>query len=242
MGEQLWRQHEYLRRRAHRTIQTAIRASGSARLTLEVGALRRYDAALDPFVLRDLMERVGLEMVPRPGTVERFTQLRSGSDGQASGTVEQGELVIIRSKGEIAVARRGVARLPRRPAVKIPRDGEIAAPGAVHLKTQVRETAAPLSGNDRVCAQFDCDHLRGQLSLRSPEAGDRYRPIGLNGSKKLADLLADRGVPVFERPDVPVLTDEAGILWPIGHPIAERAKITARTRRVLVAQVVREGR
>jgi tRNA(Ile)-lysidine synthase len=94
-----------------------------------------------------------------------------------------------------------------------------------------------LQADDSRVARFDLDALDGGLSVRWPQAGDRYRPIGLHGTKKLFDLLADRKVPSFERPLVPIVVDHQGILWPVGHPIAHRARLTNRTRRVLEARL-----
>jgi tRNA(Ile)-lysidine synthase len=56
------------------------------------------------------------------------------------------------------------------------------------------------------------------LSVRSRRDGDRLRPVGRAGSRKLQDLLVDRKVPARERDRVPVVTDAAGrILWVVGH-------------------------
>ncbi len=56
--------------------------------------------------------------------------------------------------------------------------------------------------------------VRGRL------AGDRIRPRGLGGSKKLQDLLVDRKVPRAERARVPVVADATGrIVWVVGHAV-----------------------
>jgi tRNA(Ile)-lysidine synthetase-like protein len=71
--------------------------------------------------------------------------------------------------------------------------------------------------------------LRGDvavpLTVRSRRSGDRLRPVGRGGSRKLQDLLVDRKVPVRERDRVPVVTDRDGrILWVVGHA-AEAAAV-----------------
>jgi tRNA(Ile)-lysidine synthase len=48
------------------------------------------------------------------------------------------------------------------------------------------------------------------LVVRSWLPGDRMRPRGLNGTKKLQDIFTEAGIPTIERGRVPVLVDDAG--------------------------------
>jgi tRNA(Ile)-lysidine synthase len=86
-------------------------------------------------------------------------------------------------------------------------------------------------------AAFALDALKGELLLRSPRAGDRFRPLGLGGSRKVKDLLIDRRVPRKDRWRIPILVDEEGILWVVGHRLDERARVYASTRWILTAWI-----
>jgi len=55
----------------------------------------------------------------------------------------------------------------------------------------------------------------------------------MTGEKKLQDLLVDAKVPRQSRDAVPVVCDEAGIVWVVGQRTAERVSVTAATKRVL---------
>ena len=61
------------------------------------------------------------------------------------------------------------------------------------------------------------------LTIRSRRAGDRFRPAGGPGERKLSDYMIDRKIPKRSRPGVPVLSDRKGILWIAGHRLDERA-------------------
>jgi tRNA(Ile)-lysidine synthase len=67
--------------------------------------------------------------------------------------------------------------------------------------------------------------LAGNLKVRNPRPGDRFQPFGLDGSKKLSDLLREHRVPSGDRPGVLVVTDDAGILWVVGVARAERTRL-----------------
>jgi tRNA(Ile)-lysidine synthase len=89
------------------------------------------------------------------------------------------------------------------------------------------------SSGDEWEARIDADAVRGRLTVRRRRPGDRFRPLGLDGEKKLQDVFVDAKVPRRERDSVPIVCDEAGIVWVAGYRIAERVKLAGLTRRVL---------
>lgn len=82
----------------------------------------------------------------------------------------------------------------------------------------------------------DWDKVRPPLVLRSIRPGDRFRPLGLRGSKKVSNYLTDRKVPRVLRDEVPLLCDRDGIIWLVGFEIADRVKIDKTTRKVLTVE------
>ena len=57
-------------------------------------------------------------------------------------------------------------------------------------------------------------HPEGQLTLRSRCSGDALKLPG--GTKSLKKLFIDRKIPANQRPNVPVLADDAGVLGVYG--------------------------
>jgi tRNA(Ile)-lysidine synthase len=73
------------------------------------------------------------------------------------------------------------------------------------------------------------------LRVRGRKPGDRVRPSGLGGSKKLQDLLVDRKVPREQRDRVPVVVDATGrIVWVVGHATDADATATGSDDDVIV--------
>lgn len=83
---------------------------------------------------------------------------------------------------------------------------------------------------DRFHAAFDYDKIRGDLRLRNRRPGDRFRPLGMSGTKKLQDFFTDEKVPKLLRDSIPILTDEDDILWVVGYRMDDRFKITSTTK------------
>jgi tRNA(Ile)-lysidine synthase len=89
-------------------------------------------------------------------------------------------------------------------------------------------------GQEDALGAFDADALAWPLVLRARRSGDRMRPRGGRGSRKLADLLIDAKVPRATRDALPVLTtaDDVVLFVPGLRP-AEQGRPTARTTRFL---------
>ena len=71
----------------------------------------------------------------------------------------------------------------------------------------------------------------GELFIvRNWHHGDRYRPLGAPGSRKIQDLFMDRKIPHGERKHRPIVCDSDGTpLWSPGLAPAESYKITNET-------------
>jgi len=60
-----------------------------------------------------------------------------------------------------------------------------------------------------------------RLLARSWKPGDRMRPLGLKGSKKLQDIFSDGKVPVTVRHCLPIIECGREIVWVPGYRIAQ---------------------
>ncbi len=65
--------------------------------------------------------------------------------------------------------------------------------------------------------------IGGELKLRFWQVGDRIKPIGINGSKLISDILTDAKVPHHLRQAQRVLVDDHRILWCVGHAVSREA-------------------
>jgi tRNA(Ile)-lysidine synthase len=94
-------------------------------------------------------------------------------------------------------------------------------------RRRTKRIAADAAG----CA-LDAATLDFPLVVRSRRPGDRYRPLGASGGKKLKEVLRAKGVPEDERGLRPVFVSGNEIVWVQGLPASENHKVTAWTKRV----------
>ncbi len=79
---------------------------------------------------------------------------------------------------------------------------------------------------------IDYDKLVGGLSIRMRREGDRFFPLGAPGRKKLKEYFIDRKVERFRRDGIPLLIDDEEIIWILGMDIAEKCRVTDKTKKV----------
>lgn len=136
-------------------------------------------------------------------------------------------------------------------AAVLPPEGgwELPVPGVLALhdlglrfcsrRSTVGEAPVPGATPDQPQTTFlaGAEALEGTLRVRPVARGMRMAPLGMEGhTRLLSRILMDAGIPRDERARTLVLEDRAGILWLVGHRVAERARITASTREVLLVQ------
>lgn len=90
---------------------------------------------------------------------------------------------------------------------------------------------------DSAVAFFDWDRLVFPLVLRNHQPGDRFAPLGLNGTQKLSDFFINHKIDPWQRTMIPVLVSGADIIWVAGLRISNRVRITPETRCLLKAEV-----
>lgn len=96
-----------------------------------------------------------------------------------------------------------------------------------------------ITGNG-VLAFVRSDLCQGHLAIRNRRPGDRFRPVGVGGRKKLQDFFVDRKVRRGDRDLVPIVVDENDrIVWVAGYGIDEAFRVTEPSQAVLLLRLRR---
>jgi tRNA(Ile)-lysidine synthase len=86
-------------------------------------------------------------------------------------------------------------------------------------------------------ALLDWEKLKRPFNLRSRRPKDKFKPLGMQGTKSVADFLIDMKVPRYERDEVMLLTTQGKIAWIVGYRISDEFKVTDKTKKVLKMEV-----
>src|SRR3954451_3496842 len=216
---------------------------GAARCEIDVEGLRAAPVALQ----RALLWRVMTEVAgPRPIAYDHVEAARRLIEGPGDTRVDlPGQRVqriaarvvltgrVPGALGRPAPDQRTVFRFP----LSIPGEVVLADAGwAVSADASARAIVSSIEGPD--VAQVRGDLCNGALAVRNRRPGDRFRPVGLDGQKKLQDYFVDRKVARERRDRVPLVVDEHDrIVWVAGFGIDAAFRVTDPPKAVVILKL-----
>jgi tRNA(Ile)-lysidine synthase len=225
-------QQQYIRNTSERLLKSLC-TIGKGSVTLDLRALGDLDRCLQREMVRLCVKKLKgdlkqLAFDPVDRALDLVHQEKSGRRVRLVDTIW----------AEVSGRRFAVYRIERR------RYGHpLELPGEVSLRDwdlkirgEILETGPPpdnLASRNPNVALLDWGKLKGPFCLRSRRRGDRFRPLGMKGTKSVADFLIDAKVPRYLRNEVPVLTSGEEIIWVVGHRISERHKVTSKTKKII---------
>ena len=80
---------------------------------------------------------------------------------------------------------------------------------------------------------IDAENLIEPFVVRKWRTSDRFKPLGLNGTKKVSDFLTELKVPNIGRKEQLILLNNEEIVWVVDHRIDESVKISKKTKKVI---------
>lgn len=106
-------------------------------------------------------------------------------------------------------------------------------------RTLVAEIHDGSAGEDLSRVEFDADLIHFPLRVRSSRAGDRFRPSGMSGHRKIKDILVDLKVEKELRKGLPILLSKDEILWLGGLRRSVHAPVTDSTSKILAVRLLK---
>jgi tRNA(Ile)-lysidine synthase len=218
---------------------------------IDAGVLAALPGALARLLLRRAMTEAAGGREIDLGHVERAMDLATGGgpafDAPGQRLERIGPDVVLTTRR--ADTPRGREARPNPPAnlfrysLSIPGEVVVAEAGVIVSAERVASAglAGAFAGNPgmAVLSQQSCP---GPLFVRNRRPGDRFRPLGLGGQKKLQDFFVDRKVAREARDLVPIVATETDqIVWVAGHAIDDAFRVTDPAQAVLVLRLKLSG-
>lgn len=121
-----------------------------------------------------------------------------------------------------------------REAIILPTTNSISEPVVLQMRCETIEDDFQLQVNPEI-AQLDFDQLRFPMIVRKVKEGDRFRPLGMKGSKLLSDFFIDQKFSDYHKRNTFVLVNADGeIAWIVGRRIGHRFRITSATKKIYI--------
>ncbi|HED04929.1 MAG TPA: tRNA lysidine(34) synthetase TilS [Candidatus Fraserbacteria bacterium] len=211
-------------------------------LLLDKQALAEQPDSLKLQTLRAALRQVrgdlrGIEAVHLEALLAEFKRRRSGAQIELPG----GWLGV--NRGAKFLLTRAAPSAPEPPdsgeySLRVPGETVLPSLGWRFRTTLDRldHSAAALRFSEperRLEIALDYAKIKKPLAVRLRRQGDRFHPLGMQGTKKLQDFFVDEKLPRSERDRTPLLVDRSGIVWVVGWRLDEAYKLEATTRQVL---------
>jgi len=161
-----------------------------------------------------------------PVSIAKTALARELAGRPEGGSVDLGDGLILEVASGFVLAEEPFPELPGCPP------SHLSIPGAVswdgwHFGAEGTDPGATPRGPE--VATLDRSGLGGGVDVRAWRPGDRIRPLGMTGSKKVADLMAEKGLPRPRRPEWPVVESGGEIAWVPGIAVSESFRIRPET-------------
>jgi tRNA(Ile)-lysidine synthase len=85
---------------------------------------------------------------------------------------------------------------------------------------------------------IDYDKIDGEIIIRSRKIGDKFSPIGLNGTQTVKDYFINKKIPSFLRDKIPIITCNNKIIGVFPDRIDEKFAITENTKKILTIKEI----
>ena len=209
-------------------------------LEIDAAALR----SVPPAIGRRVVRALAAEVAPRatPGAIQLQAIWNLVQADKRMGHLDLQGFTVER-RGETLRFMPGLKTRPPSASTR-PSARTLDVPGSVYLPeadvtitAERRDRGVELSKDGALgCLQADSVDL--PLTVRTRQPGDRFRPLGAPGRRKLQDVLVDRKVPRNERDRVPVVVDARGrLVWVAGVALADECRVTAPEAGVVILKL-----
>ena len=224
---------------------------GRGMMTLSLTGFNRLRAAARRRVLRLAIEAVKGDL-RRIGLTHVTSVLQMALAGQDGAHLDlpggilarrRGQFLEIihpgRLEGEACRALRGDPLLHYSYTMRAPGSLSIRETGdTIRLPPVAIDDVPDFAGQPLEMAYLDADCVEFPLTVRNIRPGDRFSPLGTDGSQKLKKFFCDHKIMRQRRFTCPLLLSADHIIWVAGHRIDNAVKLTGRTTRVLKAELI----
>jgi tRNA(Ile)-lysidine synthase len=232
---------DFLARCAAESAATVV-LSREGRLTIDRERLTSLHPAVARRVVRDALSQVAPGRFIALAHVEAVLDLAGGTLDLPGQTVtRRGTRLVLAPAGRRPTPTGAAGSNVFRHPLSIPGEVEIPECGLAISAQRVEpggSAADTVTDGVRVRARGAIDGW----AVRNRRAGDRFRPPGVGGRKKLQDYFVDRKVPRDQRDRVPLVVDaEDRIVWVVGHAVADDFRNPGSEEPVLLLKVRQLG-
>jgi tRNA(Ile)-lysidine synthase len=163
-------------------------------------------------------------------TFLQTTELLKSSDKQVGASYKSPTHELVLDRNQLVITPKNLSIFS---SLEITESTKNAQFGSKSFNLEILPRQGLKINSDKNIALLDADLLTFPLKIRTWKEGDWFIPLGMNGKKKISDLLTDKKVPNNLKSEHYLLTSKESVVWVVGLQLDNRFKITDKTQRVL---------
>ena len=140
-------------------------------------------------------------------------------------------IIASKERGELIIGKKSLTKSIKSTS-KIKVGQEVQVNGKVISIIKITGKMFKFTSNKSV-EFISADGLRNAFEIRRWKNGDKFQPIGMKGTKKISDFLADQKISSSGKKEHLVLTNTGKIVWVIGLRIDDKFKVKPESRKIL---------
>ncbi len=113
---------------------------------------------------------------------------------------------------------------------------KISKPFSINFKTVIGDTVS-FRSKIKTDLYIDYSKLKFPLLIRSWKKGDRFKPLGMQGFKKVSDYFIDEKFSLIEKKKARLLISDNKVVCIIGVRLDERFKLVENSKKVYIVQL-----
>jgi tRNA(Ile)-lysidine synthase len=240
LGKALAEAEDLIAARARDIAAECIRRERADRIVVDTGPLAGVHRSLRGWIFREAVERSGVAL--RKVSAGKLEELSALADNEIQ-TVNLPNDYVARRRGDtIVISPAAPPDLPVEEPVILSVPGITALPSGASVVCTAEEFDAEsfeahCRDHRRGVELLDGDKIRGQLVCRPRVPGDRFAPLGLDGSQSVSDFLTNASLDSEARGAARCICDDEGIVYLAPLRIDQRVKITPATCRLIRIEV-----
>ncbi len=230
----------YLKEETQIGLRSLVRSYGTGAIQADARLWRALHLSIQRTTIRNL---VGI-LIDQESTLDAATvdvavaAILSAHDGRKTEVELAGEVFLSADSHTIFIRRGRPSQIGGFEPLLAPFRGSVQTPaGLLVISEQDIRSAEELQRLIAVTGPFhalcDATRLGDEISVRSRRPGDRFRPLGLGGSRKLQDIFVDHHVPAALRDSIAIVENERHPVWAPGLILDQRVALDTESERVI---------
>ena len=197
-------------------------------LKINLKQINKFDASFYSIFVKSVVEK-SFEIELTSENIRSLINLMNSQTGRA---IHLKDNLIASKDRDLIVIRRQHGIKPKTVTKKIKIGQKVKIDGKVISIEQISKKNVKFIP-DKYTEYISGDSLQEIFEVRKWKAGDKFQPIGMKGTKKISDFLADEKISSRIKRENLVLTNSGKIVWVIGLRLDERSKVTPETKKIL---------